>query len=273
MKKSAILLLLPLLLFLGSCSKDPSSPSYDRTPPFPPVGITSTSLDNAVELRWIENQEQDLAGYNIYASSSYNGHYSLIGTSRSSVYTDRGARNGVTFYYAVTSFDYSGNESDLSRDVVYDTPRPEGRGVTLIDRFTDPRRGGYEFAQYRVVHYDTDYTDVYMETGGNGFPYLVVWDDTDIQDMGYTTSIDEISVAPDDGWSPSGDALAIKGHTYVIWTHDNHFAKIRITDASRTTITFDWAYQTAIGNPELFTRERPVLAKRSRTGATARSGR
>ena len=272
MKHIALLFLLSATALITACDNrhgtDPTD--YDVYAPLPPVGIRTVSLDNAVELRWIENQESDVMGYNIYVSSKYDGHYSLIGTSRTASYSDRGARNGTTYYYAVTAFDYSNNESDLSKDVAYDTPRPEGRGVVLVDRIADPLRGGYDFSQYRILHYDTNETDLYFETSTSSVPYFVVWKDSDIQDMGYTKNIDEISVAPEDGWNPTKDALIIKGHTYVVWTFDNHFAKVRVADVTATSVTFDWAYQTATGNPELFVRDGAGLKKTSRDRTRAR---
>jgi len=71
------------------------------------------------------------------------------------------------------------------------------------------------------------------------------------------------------GWSTTRDALAIKGHPYVVWTHDNHFAKVRITDISGTSIVFDWAYQVAPGNPELFTGKQPHGSGTARTRRAA----
>jgi hypothetical protein len=266
MKHMTIFFLLTTALLLTSCDDrhDTGIADYDVYAPLPPVGIRTVSLDNAVEIHWIANQETDVAGYNIYVSATFNGRYSLIGSSQSASYVDRGARNGTTYYYAVTAYDYSGNESELSKDVAYDTPRPEGRGVVLVDRKVDPNRGGYDFSAYRILYFDTNETDVYFETSTNGVPYLVVWKDSDIQDMGYTKNIDEISAAPEDGWNPTKDALLIKGHTYVVWTFDNHFAKMRVTDITATSVTYDWAYQTATGNPELFVRPGSPLSKASR---------
>ncbi|MBN1448907.1 MAG: hypothetical protein JXA28_13340 [Bacteroidetes bacterium] len=265
--RSFFLLLLPLI-FLTGCHDDCENVVYiDDYPPLPPVGIVSVSLDNAVEIQWIENQEPDLAGYNVYVSDRYNGTYDFIGTTRTATFLDRGAVNGMTNYYAVTAFDVHGNESDLSRDVAYDTPRPEGRGVVLIDRFLNAGRSGYDFSEYAIVHFDTDFTDVFFETTETGIPFLVVWDDSEIQDMGYTAGIDDISSAPADGWNPTGDALAVRGHTYVIRTFDNHYAKIRIVDVTASSVVFDWAYQVAQGNPELVVGRGGTLSKRSRTGA------
>lgn len=255
MKTNITLLALILIIGLAGCHDHRRDhvivdPVYDYVPPLPPTGIVSTSLDNAVRLDWRPNQEPDLAGYNIYVANNYDGPYTLIGSAHLESFIDRGARNGVTAYYAITAYDFNHNESELSRDVVYDTPRPEGFGVTIYDRFLNAARSGYYFRGFRVLYFDTDDTDFFVEYDGS-IPYLVVWEDSDIQDMGYTVDLDEISVAPEAGWSPTKDAQAIVGHTYVVWTYDNHFAKVRITSIRGGYMTFDWAYQTAEGNPEL----------------------
>ena len=266
--RSSILILLPMLFLLQACDDDCDTIIYDDyVAPFPPVGIISFSLDNSVELVWIENQEPDLHGYNIFVSNRYDGKYELIGTSRTARFLDRGAVNGRTYYYAVTAFDVSGNESDLSKDVVYDTPRPEGHNLTLLDRFIAADRAGYDFSSFRILNYDTDQTDVFFEITNTGIPYLVVWDDSDIQDMGYTSDLDEITRAPQDGWNTTGDALAVEGHTYIVKTFDNHFAKVRVADITPNGVIFDWAYQIDQGNRELIIARDPSLKKRNRSGS------
>ncbi|MEP0821235.1 MAG: hypothetical protein HRF44_00155 [Ignavibacterium sp.] len=231
---------------LTACTLEP----IDTVPPVPPTGIRTISLDNAVQLDWIPNSEADLAGYNVWVSDRYSGNYTYIGSTKQPTFTDYGAVNGVTYYYGVTAYDFEGNESAMSRDVVYDTPRPEGYDVVLYDYLTTPNLAGYDFSTYSVGPYDDMYTDVFFENAGGVF-YLNVWSDTDIQDMGYTETLDDISVAPVAGWSPSGSVEAIPGHTYVVWTWDDHYAKIRVTTVSTNSIVFDWAYQTAPANPEL----------------------
>ena len=242
-----------LTLLFSSCDNPQSSivTNYDSTPPLPPVGIYSIALDNAVDLSWIPNQETDLNGYKIYVSSSYNGRYDLIGVSTRASFTDRGVRNGNKYYYAVTAYDFSGNESELSKDVVYSTPRPEGYNVLLQDRFLNPNNAGYDFSAYQILYYDTDLTDIYVEYTQNGVPYFVVWNDTEIQDMGYTNDLDEISASPTQGWSPTRDAHIIIGHTYVVRTWDNHYAKVRVTDIQKSSVKFDWAYQLVQGDTHL----------------------
>ena len=47
--------------------------------------------------------------------------------------------------------------------------------------------------------------------------------------------------------------LAELGHTYIIWTWDNHYAKIRVNAISSERIVFDWAYQLLEGEQQLKT--------------------
>ncbi len=69
--------------------------------------------------------------------------------------------------------------------------------------------------------------------------------------MGTTNDIYDIPFAPSNGWSPTKDEIAKVGNTYVIWTWNNRFAKIRIKNITPDRIVFDWAYQTVEGEPML----------------------
>ncbi len=246
-----ISVLLFLTLGITSCDESYMNDYYDNVPPSPPTGVQVLNGDNRVDLSWNDNRERDIAGYNVYYSGSYDGKYELIGTTQNNYFIDDGARNGILNYYAVTAYDYNNNESELSPDVAYATPRPEGFNQSIFDYNQFPDNSGYSFTTYSVVAFDDSslvdfFFDVY-----NGTPYLDVYKDTDIQDMGSTTDIYDIAFAPETGWSPSKDAVAVVGHTYVIWTWDNHFAKIRVKSITRDRIVFDWAFQLVKGNPQL----------------------
>ncbi len=175
----------------------------DTTPPPPPQGIITISLDNAVEIQWLPSQAEDVKGYHVWVSDQYDGEYELIASITASNLVDYGATNGITYYYAVSAYDFDDNESALSKDVVYDTPRPEGYGVVLYDYQTSPLSSGYDYSRFTVLSYDNQATDFYFENSGGRY-YLDVWKGTFIQDMGYTTSLDEISSSPTRGWAPSG---------------------------------------------------------------------
>jgi hypothetical protein len=222
----------------------------NHTPPNPPQGIKAVARDNSTQLTWFESQEGDVAGYKVWVSDRYDGRYELLGKTTDPTFTDYGAKNGVREYYAVSAYDFDRNESDLSKDVVYATPRPEGYGAKVADYRLSPSVAGYDFSTYSVGKYNDDYTDLYFEAL-NGRYYLDVWQDTDIQDMGYTNTLHDIAFAPPAGYSPSKSVEAIPGHTYVIWTWDNHYAKVRVKEVTQSKVTFDWAYQVAQASPEL----------------------
>lgn len=225
-------------------------PYEDFTPPAPPKNITVINGDQRVDIFWKKNYENDVAGYNIYYSYTYNGKYTLIGSSSTNSFIDQGMRNGVKYYYAVTAYDYNGNESELSYDVVYAVPRPEGFNQSIFDFRRFPNNSGYSFSLYSVVPYNSLDADFFFENY-QGQYYLVVYDDTDIKDMGLTLDIYDVKFAPNSGWSPSKDEIAKVGHTYVIWTWNNRYAKIRVKNITPDRIVFDWAYQTVEGEPML----------------------
>lgn len=246
--KTKISFLIVTLLWITGC--EPPGHRVDLTPPSTPRGIYTLTGDNMIELQWLDNIEPDVAGYNVYVSSSYNGSYRLVASTGFCRFVDYDARNGITYYYAVSAYDYDGNESQLSREVVYDTPRPEGYNVALLDYRSRPDLAGYDFSTYSIGPYNDQYTDIFFEYYFGSF-YMNVWDDTDIQDMGYTSSLYEIDYAPENGWIPTKDAQLVVGHTYVVWTWDNHYAKFRVTSLSSTRVVFDWAYQLQEGNTRL----------------------
>jgi hypothetical protein len=221
-----------LVLFASGC-KNIVNDFVDTTPPAPPSGLWTETGDNFIELFWDRGREGDVAGYNVFVGSYFK---------------DIEAVNGATYYYAVTAYDYDGNESDLSRDVAYDIPRPEGYGVLLDDYQRVTATSGYDFSRYGVVPYNDLYADMYFENY-QGTYYMNVRDDSDIQDMGATSSILEIRKAPGSGWSSTHDVRLVAGHTYVVWTWDDHYAKFRVTNISPSRVTFDWAYQLQESNP------------------------
>ena len=226
------------------------SSSVDLTPPAAPRGVETYAGDGFTEIFWTENTERDLAGYNIYVASDPHGRFRQIGSTRSADFVDRGVVNGETYYYGVAASDFDGNEGALSVDVVGVTPRPEGYNVALPNYITSPNSAGYDFSTNSIGPYNDKYTDIFFEYS-NGVAYMNVWNDSDIQDMGFTKSLDEIREAPNGGWAPTKDVPLIVGHTYVVWTWDNHYAKLLVTSLSAQRAVFDWAYQLQEGNPFL----------------------
>jgi len=244
-------LLAGLVFIFSGCEKKVYVYEPDETPPSSPKGVYSITGDESIYIDWEANDESDFKNYRIYRTLDPEDGFTYLVSTTISQYTDLDVNNGTTYYYVITATDYSGNESEVSK-VIYDTPRPEGYNYRLYSVGVDPNHSGFFFGGQEVVRYDDLDCDIYCAKSVNLF-YLYATEGTDIQDFGYTNSLDDINVAPDTtiGWSELGHVEVILGHTYIIWTWDNHYAKLRVTDIYTDYIKFDWAYQTAVGNPEL----------------------
>jgi hypothetical protein len=246
------------------------SPGADRDAPAAPRGLYSVTGDNRVALAWLANTEGDLAGYRVYWSEEFDNPqqpYHLITTVPACGgcywmdFEDIDAGNGETYFYAVSAYDQSGNESDLSAEYVWDTPRPDGHAsIGNALRPDQYDHAGFDLHTRQAVPADdpsADFICTYDEMNGGflfaGSDYYGADETTQIQDMGYTADFDEISVAPENaGWSPTGTAEPIAGHTYVLLTRDDHYAKIRVTsEPGGMGVEFDWAFQTERNNVQL----------------------
>lgn len=234
----------------------------DCTPPAIPSSVYTITGDGCVEICWGEVRSEDLAGYKIYRSQSASGTYYRIGRSEDNYYLDEDVQNGITYYYAVTSYDWEGNESDLSYETVHDTPRPEGYDLTIYD---EDARAGVDFSGYyhhMIQPWDDPFVDMYL-LWLNGRYCLASTDveyqgaiyGTDIQHAGYVNSLDEIDWAPDGGWSVDiADTVVLyEDHAYVVWTWENNFAKFQVVYIGYDYVIIDWAFQADEGNPELKT--------------------
>ena len=234
----------------------------------PPTSVYSVTGDRAVFLYWTVVQPDRAREFLVYRAPADNGPYTLLGRTNADAFVDRRVQNGVTYFYAVTTVDVCGHESELSRETVFDTPRPEGFGDWIFDADGSRwERSGWDFSTVRSVPWDHPDADIYFIVSG-GVPYVVGADlDTDVQDAGYA-DFDDVSWAPAGCWSPTGTAEAIPGHVILVWTRDNHFAKLRVGSVGDRMV-FDWGYQTARGNPELSPRpnREPASVATPRQGA------
>ena len=219
--------------------------------PAVPAALTSITADGAVYLNWEDGSSLPSHHFRIYRGMGNASHLDFLASSPEPGFVDFAVENGITYYYGVTAVSPSGVESALSK-VVGDTPRPEGYDLVLFDLGTRPDRSGFDFSGQMRLDVDDPRTDVFVELDpSTGLLTLVAVWGTDLQDMGFTESLDDISVSPSDGWTPNGSAVLIYGHTYVVWTEDNHFAKLRAVEVATTWARLDWAYQVDPGNPEL----------------------
>ncbi len=260
MKTLNTLIMLFTAFLLTGCYEDDPFYYFDNVPPTPPSNVYIINGDNRVDIAWSHNHESDVAGYNVYYSYSYDGKYTLIGSTADDYFVDFGAGNGTRYYYGIAAYDYNGNESELSPDVAYATPRPEGYNQAIFNYRSFPENSGYSFTTYTPVPFDDLDCDFFFEIFEGAY-YLNVWDDTDILDAGPTNDILDIPFAPTSGWNPKKYAAVIPGHTYIIWTWDNHYAKVRVSSVTRDRLVFDWAFQLVEGETQL----KPLKTNTERT--------
>ena len=67
-------------------------------------------------LNWVASTSSNLAGYNVYRSTTSGGTYTKLNSSliTGTTFTDGTCQAGQTYYYAATAVDTSGNESAYS---------------------------------------------------------------------------------------------------------------------------------------------------------------
>jgi hypothetical protein len=262
MKKLRVVALCVVTAFLASCGCDDcTNCCVDTTPPAVPTCVTSITGDGYVIVQWAPVRVSDLAGYGVYRSMEEFGAYDPIGEvgcDELTEFVDEPLTNGVTYYYAVTAYDRSGNESDLSYETVQDTPRPEN--LDDPQPWSSMQYQPYESAiaflpevsqSIQILHHEDPDAQFYLTKVGSLFRIVPIGANL-IQDYGYTSHPDEVSWAPSMGWSmdPNGVEV-ILNHVYVIRTWRHYYAKVRIESINPNGVTIYWAFQIQQYSPEL----------------------
>jgi len=86
------------------------------------VFYLSSPLSDAhsqITLAWDASTSSDVSGYNLYYGTSSGNYLSSLDAASALTYAISGLQSGVTYYFAVTAYDTSGNESDYSNEVSY----------------------------------------------------------------------------------------------------------------------------------------------------------
>jgi hypothetical protein len=81
-----------------------------------------------VTITWNPNGEGDLAGYNLYWGTASRKYPNSVDVGNKTTYTISGLNKGQTYYFAVTAYDTSNNESIWSSEVVYAMPIMDSNG-------------------------------------------------------------------------------------------------------------------------------------------------
>jgi len=111
--------------------------------------LFSSSFASSAKVTWDANSESDLAGYNVYVGENSGDYTGVVDVGNIMEYTWANLDAGKTYYFAVTAYDFSGNESGFSDEVNLtlgsgDSNPPElvnvvVRGETQLDvNFSEP---------------------------------------------------------------------------------------------------------------------------------------
>lgn len=90
----------------------------DTIPPAVPQGVQAFGYEKNLDVEWYNNGEPDIAGYNIYIKSGQKFNLFTKVSREKSYYSINMNLIGVSFYFKVSAYDSTGNESALS-DSVY----------------------------------------------------------------------------------------------------------------------------------------------------------
>jgi len=284
--RPAALALLPLVVLVlgvsGCCDDDCGVVVLDRSAPVPPQGVYPVTGDETVTIFWLPNYEADLDGYNVYWRFEGERQFEFLDSTPNNYYVDRGIENGTTYEYIVTAFDRFDNESGDS-EIVYDTPRPEGFNLTLYNIELRHLGGSflhnaYDFSEFRRTDWETDEEADILFSHNEGLFLMEAGDAaTDIQDAGYIP-LEGVDWAPEQGWSGTGTVELIMGHSYIVWTRTNNFAKFQVVDMpdegprAGEYVTINWAYQEVTGLPELMRAGKTSASMGAAQGGRRRTG-
>ena len=273
--------MLGALAVVAACSSD--NRTGPGVPPDVPASLSSTSLDGAIALTWIDNSYTSDPGnfqnYRIY-STSYNldqnvcgSKWQLEGTTVAPEFVVGALTNGIPRCFSVTATSVDGFESDRS-PVQSDTPRPDSRNIILYAaqfqaagsgfRFWDDLNGdgAVQANELGLVRSSGGSNiDFFVDRDGAGDLYLTpvragtgveYYDDNNpVEDL---TSIDFAEFRT---YHTSG-ILAIPGYGYVFEMDGGdgfkRYGAVRLSHVGHDFLILDWAYQTDPGNPELLVR-------------------
>lgn len=80
-------------------------------------GCIVSTMAASVTLKWDANTEADLKGYKLYYGTIPRGYDTPYDVGNKTVFTVPDLQEGVKYYFAVTAYDVTGNESGYSNEV------------------------------------------------------------------------------------------------------------------------------------------------------------
>lgn len=99
----------------------PAPPPAPPPPPAPSPAPPPAPTLGTASLQWDPVSASDLAGYRVYFGTASRSYSQARGAGadagRTASFTVNNLQRGITYYFAVTSYDFAGNESAYSAEV------------------------------------------------------------------------------------------------------------------------------------------------------------
>lgn len=108
----------------------------------------------AVKVNWNDNSEPDLEGYKVYCGSEYGYYQYILNVELKKPVYIKGLQENTTYHFAVSAFDWWGNESEMSEDIEQTIPS-DALSDELINIVLQPSEMLYQLGVYDP---DTSYT-------------------------------------------------------------------------------------------------------------------
>ena len=148
----------------------------DVVPPSAPETVQVTAGSEAAWVTWTDSQEEDVAGYNVYRSTT-GSQAELVASSLSEPeFLDRGLSNGKTYAYTVTAVDQAlpPNESARSEEAEASPSSPQAPGSpTGYDAAASRSGGTLTVVNATAVTDRTDLTYVFQVSSDVSFSDVV----------------------------------------------------------------------------------------------------
>jgi hypothetical protein len=92
------------------------------------LSIPGMLWGKTLQIAWSSNTEDDLSGYRLYYGTSSRDYDHVLNVGNTASVTVEGFLEGETYYFGLTAYDYSGNESGYSAEVSVSIPGTSSDG-------------------------------------------------------------------------------------------------------------------------------------------------
>jgi len=193
------------------------------------IGWVAIALGQDVHLAWSPSPDSDVAGYKVYYGTASKSYASSVNVGNATSYTVSGLSTG-TYYFAITAYDLSGNESGFSNEA----SKSVSSGTSTPPSSTPPLSGGVLLVDFGK----TSSTDTFGLSGWTAVLRDVYTDNRDFGPGGVTIVVGDNQTYTFHGVSGPARLFAPSEKIVVTWYNNSAAAitfkpAISFTDSNR----------------------------------------